>query len=724
MTERPTALTVLPKNIPAELKALRIWVCWRYEWDKSRQAWTKVPYVPFETRRAASTRESSWRSFQAAYNCYVERRDFFDGVFACLSEKDPYTGGDFDHSTDLARVPHTYAELSPSGNGIRFIGIGTIPSACKRPDGELYDRKRFLSITGHRLPDAPCAILPIQEALDALYEELKGTNKEARTGTPGNGNRAAHAASHPPEEWAEARRQQRLNISSLLGELNRKSVSNKTGKRDTMLAYVLREDYTGFHNKWPHVGIVRGDGAIDQSQIRAVMANSIKGRGFTFPQFVALMSHFYGVECLTKWGYNKQSVQEEFATLWHISRSPRAGEYQTRIAPVKRGRGSDHGALLDSAYQALVDHKAGAQAFITQQQLADALGINRRTAITLMQQLRDAGRITYVAMRSNAGIIVSFGGVINEKETSSNPEHSNGVNKEEELPAISAASIRSGVINENNELGVTDAQTDDTPPDMSAELEVGQPTSGMINENETSDELGSTDAESSMVAQNDKRENEAPLDIYITSTVSLSGDTITPQNIEQAVIAAFDELPKSRADERTGELKRWPVTNRRVVEAVCAACPGRWKAKAITFWADKVRKRRKAQTFRELESLKRDALEKKAAAARKRIARCEEKAKTAPMSEIRAWYASQARQLEGGAALLAWELGRRDGLDQARVDQEGYSQGEMSEMLEIVEKERKPANIQRVFLPTARPDTSGLVERLKALKSGSEETQL
>ncbi len=56
-----------------------------------------------------------------------------------------------------------------------------------------------------------------------------------------------------------------------------------------------------------------------------VMANSVKGRGFTRPQFIALMSYFYGAECLKKWKY-KERVKEEFATLWFKARGPRADE--------------------------------------------------------------------------------------------------------------------------------------------------------------------------------------------------------------------------------------------------------------------------------------------------------------------------------------------------------------------------------------------------------------
>lgn len=732
MTDRPIALTVIPENIPDELKALKIWSNMRYEWNGKR--WGKIPYTPFTTDKARSNAPSTWRTFDEAYACYLERGDFFDGIFICLSADDPYTGGDFDHTEDQSRIPYTYAERSVGGNGSRFIGRGTIPSACKKPEGELYTAKRFLSITGHRLEGFPSEILSIQDDLDELWDELKGGTKEAREGKPGAGDRAALAASHSQEEWGEARRQQRLNISQLLGELNRKSVNNRTGRRNTMLAYILREDYTGFHNKWPHVGIVRGDGSIDQSQIRAVMANSIKGRGFPFPQFVALMSHFYGADCVKKWG-TKQAVQEEFATLWDISRTPRTGEYKVRIEPVKRGKGGDHALLLERAYIALEDHKAGAQAFITQQQLADALGVHRRTAITLMQELKAAGRITYVAMRDNAGIVVSFGGVINEKNKSGNAEHSNGVNGNGKEETVSAPILSEGVINQNDEFAFTDAQTDEVPFDIGAdflEIELGKTDEGVINEKTESETLGIAEAQPNTAMQPDERENKNfPIDIYINS-VSLSADTITPRNrvsLRDAVCEALDNLPKTQASEATGELKKWPVTVRRVIEFVQYEYSERgWQGKAITSAYQSVRKQRKNQEFEDLKSLKRDALEKKHAGVQKEIARYLKQAATDPNPDLKKWWAGMAAQKRGRLALLGWELKRRDDLDAARIATEGYSQGEQQEMLDLVEKERgksspTPPNAASVSLPTAEPGAGGIVERLKALKKQSEDTQ-
>lgn len=721
MTDQPTrpiALTVLPENIPAELKQLPIWTCWRYEWNGKR--WTKVPYTPFETSKASSTRESSWRSFQAAYNCYQERRDFFDGVFICVSEKDPYAGGDFDHSTDLARVPQTYAELSPSGAGIRFIGRGAIPAACKKPEGELYDRKRFLSITGHRLEGFPADILPIQPALDQLYDELKSAAATTKDGKPGSGDRAAHAAAISADEWEAGRQERRTNIHRLLGELRRRATNSRTGKRDTQLAYLLREDYTGFHERWPYVGIVREDGTMDSSQIRAVMANSIKGRGFSFPQFVALMSYFYGAECAKKWG-TKQAVQEEFATLWAISRTPRATEYQERPAtPVKRGRGSDHQQLLDRAFLVLEDYKAGVDSLITTQELADALNIHRRTAVTLLQELQDDGRITYKTMRHNAGIVVSYPGVINETKEKDNSEHTNGLNGHAGNGHISAEGLKTllplAVINETDEQHPNAENGDPSS--------AGESTPGVINEKIEAPEFSSTDGQNDTTPPSDKREGDGPsIYIYKQYRVSYAGIDHTPLSCKpdtttckDAVLLAFDELPKDRLDERSGVLKKWPVTNRRVVSYVLQEYPGRWKPEAVEYWAEWVRKRRKAETFDDLKSLKRDALEKRAATVRKRIEYAEKRADTDPMPEVKKYFKSLASRLEGQRALIAWELNRREQEDTARIDAHGYSLGEQQEFLELVERERKekpPAPVPRLV---QSPDAAGLIARLSARK--------
>jgi putative DNA primase/helicase len=67
--------------------------------------------------------------------CYQERPDYFDGIGYMFLADDPYVGGDFDHCQEAGQLsdfaqqhlPATYAEISPSGNGIKFIYSGVLP---------------------------------------------------------------------------------------------------------------------------------------------------------------------------------------------------------------------------------------------------------------------------------------------------------------------------------------------------------------------------------------------------------------------------------------------------------------------------------------------------------------------------------------------------------------------------------------------------------------------
>lgn len=706
--ERPIALTVLPENIPAALKALHIWVCWRYEWNGQRQRWTKVPYIPFTTSKASSTRASSWRSFQAAYNCYMERRDFFDGVFACLSADDPYTGGDFDHSEDQSRIPETYAERSPSGNGSRFIGIGTIPSACKKPQGELYNQKRFLSITGHRLDGFPADIRPIQPALDALYDELKGSTREIRAGTPGNGSRAAAAAAIPQEDYADGRRLLRNEINSLLGRLHASARPKAPGK-ETQLYYILQDDIHGLHQRYPYAGAVRGDGSLDSSQIRAIFASGVRIRGFTFPQYVALFYHFYGAECLAKWG-TTQAFREEAATLWFRARSPRAAEAAPPVVqPAPRGRAGNHAELLNQLLTVLHAYRAGASAIVSLKDVGADLGVHKDTALRMINQLVAQGKITKRKHGQHGGLIIDFPSELIYSQDASGGNHQNGTSD-------SANSHLTPELIYENSIPLSIAVNDDP---MIAEQENDGAVPELIYSPDGDQELIAPEcAETATETTHDEREIGAPLIVYKSSTVYPQRLTINSEkrgSIADAVGEAFEALPRDHVLP-SGELKRWPVTDARVVEYVQAqhAAQG-WKAEAIAYWAGKLRKRRKAQAFDELARMRREAIEKKAGSVRKQIARAETKAATEEMPELREWYAKRAAQLTGQQAMLGWELGRRDALDSARIERDGYSQGEQAEMLDLVAQatEQRPPQRRAEGLPQAH-DVGGMVARLKA----------
>lgn len=96
---KPSVLKVKADNIPAELKSLSQWVCWKLEWDPKGKKWTKPPYNPrYKSRKAKSNDPKTWTDFDTAIKAY--KTNGFDGVGFQLAGNDPYTGWDGDDCVD------------------------------------------------------------------------------------------------------------------------------------------------------------------------------------------------------------------------------------------------------------------------------------------------------------------------------------------------------------------------------------------------------------------------------------------------------------------------------------------------------------------------------------------------------------------------------------------------------------------------------------------------
>jgi primase-polymerase (primpol)-like protein len=206
-TARPVAPAPNVDTIPAELIARVQLVCWWYEQDKNGK-WTKPLIIPGTKSNASHSNKKHWRSFTEAYTAYMQSPTsaggIYDGIGYVFSKDDPYVGGDIDNSLDMERVPLTCAEISPSGNGIKFIAKGTIAKGRKTAKGELYSKQRFFTITGNVLPGHE-TITECQEAVEAFAASL-GTPKTLKNGTAGSGSRAELAAQIPEADWEAGRR--------------------------------------------------------------------------------------------------------------------------------------------------------------------------------------------------------------------------------------------------------------------------------------------------------------------------------------------------------------------------------------------------------------------------------------------------------------------------------------------------------------------------------------
>lgn len=162
---------------PEELRLLPIWCCHR----------AKVPYTPRgrSPQKAKVNDASSWETYEQARAMFDESvhrqwKQPFDGIG--LMCDGTFTVIDYDHCIENNQVDATvwqraaqitsYMETSYSGTGMHCIAWGTIPAGRKRPEGEMYCERRFLTWTGNHIPGTPVTIEHQQAQITDLYDAL------------------------------------------------------------------------------------------------------------------------------------------------------------------------------------------------------------------------------------------------------------------------------------------------------------------------------------------------------------------------------------------------------------------------------------------------------------------------------------------------------------------------------------------------------------------------
>jgi hypothetical protein len=251
-----------------------------------------------------------------------------------------------------------------------------------------------------------------QDTIDGLLAALGSSTTDVTEGAAGSGSRAEQAVHIPESEWEAARHLSRAQLPQLLTRVR------AAAREGTQLACLLREDYATFHQRWPFVGLYRADGTLDASQVRAVAASDIKGRGFSFPEYVAVMSHFYAAEALAKWS-TKQLWREELVALWNKATAPHYPWQPKPPSPkatrLPRGRAGDHAALLERVSALLLEYRAGVDAIVRIADLAQAIGCHRRTISAILDELRAAGQVQTRRLGRYGGLLVTFAAAIAEQ---------------------------------------------------------------------------------------------------------------------------------------------------------------------------------------------------------------------------------------------------------------------------------------------------------------------
>ena len=154
-TFAPSRFEHRPENIPEELKEDATWVCC----DEA-----KVPLIATlsgAVYAASSTDEATWRSYEDAYNAWLENEWSFAGVGRVIRAEEDLVGVDLDKCLDpesgeltpwakamLERLD-SYDEVSPSRTGVKvWLRAPSIKRAHVKPGLEVYPRGRYFTVTG------------------------------------------------------------------------------------------------------------------------------------------------------------------------------------------------------------------------------------------------------------------------------------------------------------------------------------------------------------------------------------------------------------------------------------------------------------------------------------------------------------------------------------------------------------------------------------------------
>lgn len=140
-------------SIPASLKALKQWVCYRLEPNEKKGKPDKIPYNPRTGYKAKANDPSTWADYETAVNAAGGYDgigiEFANGIF----------GVDLDHviengvltaqAQDIIETLDSYTEYSPSDTGVHILCRGEIPPGERRSGSvEMYSEGRFFTVTG------------------------------------------------------------------------------------------------------------------------------------------------------------------------------------------------------------------------------------------------------------------------------------------------------------------------------------------------------------------------------------------------------------------------------------------------------------------------------------------------------------------------------------------------------------------------------------------------
>lgn len=186
-----------PAVLPKALTDLKSWLVWRLVQKPGEKKPRKVPFYVDGGPRTGTQGTPEDRSRLASYERAVAacEKGKFSGVGMAILPGDGIVALDFDNCVENGvidpriadLVSGTYAEFSPSGNGIRAFMLGDMLSrkdnadkADRNADGtrkdgqfdiEFFGNSGFVTITGHATPD--CALFGLEDTVVPLTDQVR-----------------------------------------------------------------------------------------------------------------------------------------------------------------------------------------------------------------------------------------------------------------------------------------------------------------------------------------------------------------------------------------------------------------------------------------------------------------------------------------------------------------------------------------------------------------------
>lgn len=169
-----------------DLKSRKKWVGWKYwvdpQYPDSKPK--KRPMCAHANFFGSHASPHTWGTYDVAARSAV--RFGWDGVGYVLTADDNITGADLDQcrdpvtgaieewARDILSLGETYAEVSPSGEGLRLFWLGKAPQGlkCDPQHVELYISDRYLTTTGDHLEGTPTEIRPAPATEAALQARV------------------------------------------------------------------------------------------------------------------------------------------------------------------------------------------------------------------------------------------------------------------------------------------------------------------------------------------------------------------------------------------------------------------------------------------------------------------------------------------------------------------------------------------------------------------------